>query len=307
MKEEEYFQVAPGIWGMRIVFVNIYMVATGDKEWVLIDAGLQGSGGRIKRMAADLFGEDNPPKAIILTHGHFDHVGAIHDLVSTWKVQVYGHLLEMPYLTGHSAYPPADPTVGGGMMSAMSFLYPKKPINLGSRVHALSKEGTLPHMLDWIYIHTPGHTPGHISLYRGRDKVLIAGDAFVTTQQESVMSVISQRKVVSGPPKYFTPNWLTAALSVKKLRDLRPEVAATGHGKPMYGEELSAGLDHLANNFKEVAIPSSGRYVNEPAKTNKQGVQHLPPAPLSKTLLVAVVALSAVVMFNIVKKAKSRY
>jgi glyoxylase-like metal-dependent hydrolase (beta-lactamase superfamily II) len=307
MKEEDYFQVAPGIWGMKIVFVNIYMVATGDKDWVLIDAGLQGSGGRIKRMAEALFGADNPPKAIILTHGHFDHVGAIHDLVQTWNVQVYAHLLEMPYLTGHSAYPPPDSTVGGGMMSSIAFLYPKKPINLGGRVHVLSKEGTIPHMPDWIYIHTPGHTPGHISLYRGRDKVLIAGDAFVTTKQESVLSIMAQKKVVSGPPKYFTPNWLTAALSVKKLRDLRPEVAATGHGKPMHGEALSAGLDNLANNFKEVAIPRSGRYVNEPAKTNKQGVQHLPPAPLSRTLLVAVVALSAVVMFNIVRKAKKGY
>jgi glyoxylase-like metal-dependent hydrolase (beta-lactamase superfamily II) len=304
MKEEDYFQVAPGIWGMRIVFVNIYMVATGDNEWVLIDAGLQGSGGRIKRMAASLFGADNPPKAIILTHGHFDHVGAIHDLVQTWKVQVYAHFLEMPYLTGHSAYPPPDSTVGGGMMSSLAFLYPKKPINLGTRVHALSKEGSIPHMIDWIYIHTPGHTPGHISLYRGRDKVLIAGDAFVTTKQESVLSIIAQKKEVSGPPKYFTPNWLASALSVKKLRDLRPEVAATGHGQPMYGEELSAGLDNLANNFQEIAIPRTGRYVNEPAKTNKQGVQHLPPAPFSNTLLVAVVALSAVIMFSIVRKAK---
>ncbi len=307
MKEEEYFQVAPGIWGMRIVFVNIYMVKTGDKEWVLIDAGLQGSGGRIKKMAASLFGEDVPPKAIILTHGHFDHVGAIHDLISTWKVQVYGHFYEMPYLTGHSSYPPPDSTVGGGMMSSMAFLYPKKPINLGTRVHALAKDGTVPHMPDWIYIHTPGHTPGHISLYRGRDKVLIAGDAFVTTKQESVMSIISQRKEVSGPPKYFTPNWLAAALSVKKLRDLRPEVAATGHGMPMSGEELISGLDNLANNFKDIAIPNTGRYVNEPAKTNKQGVQHLPPAPLPKTLLIAVVALSALVAFSIVRKAKRGY
>lgn len=121
------------------------------------------------------------------------------------------------------------------------------------------------------------------------------------------MSIISQRKEVSGPPKYFTPNWLAAALSVKKLRDLRPEIAATGHGMPMSGEELNAGLDNLANNFKEVAIPRSGRYVNEPAKTNKQGVQHLPPAPLGKTLLIAVVALSAVVAFSLVKKAKRKF
>jgi glyoxylase-like metal-dependent hydrolase (beta-lactamase superfamily II) len=304
MKNEEYFQVAPGVWGMRIVFVNIYMVETGDKEWVLVDAGLYGSAGKIKRMAEALFGENNPPKAIILTHGHFDHVGALKELLSFWKVQVYAHFLEMPYLTGHSSYPPPDPSVGGGLMSSLSFIYPKKPIQLGGFIHALSKEGNLPHMPDWISIHTPGHAPGHISLFRGRDKVLLAGDAFVTTKQESAMSVMLQTKVLSGPPKYFTTNWLNAALSVKKLRDLKPDTAATGHGKPMYGDELHAGLDRLANNFQELAIPKHGRYVNEPAKTNKQGLQYVPPAPTPKGLIFTVFAISAIVMFRIVRRAK---
>jgi glyoxylase-like metal-dependent hydrolase (beta-lactamase superfamily II) len=304
MKTKEYFQVAPGVWGMRIVFVNIYMVETGDKEWVLIDAGLYGSAGKIKRMAESLFGAGNPPKAIILTHGHFDHVGALQELIHTWKVQVYAHLLELPYLTGHSAYPPPDPSVGGGLMSSLSFLYPKKPIQLGGYIHALSKDGHLPHMPDWMSIHTPGHAPGHIALFRGRDKVLIAGDAFVTTKQESALSVMFQKKVISGPPQYFTTNWLAAALSVKKLRDLRPEVAATGHGRPMYSEELHAGLDRLVNNFQQLAIPKHGRYVNEPAKTNEQGVQYVPAEPTSKGLILTAFAISAIVMFGIVRKAK---
>jgi glyoxylase-like metal-dependent hydrolase (beta-lactamase superfamily II) len=304
MKSEEYFQVAPGVWGMRIVFVNIYMVETGDNEWVLIDAGLYGSAGKIKRMAEALFGPDNPPKAIILTHGHFDHVGALKDLIRTWKVQVYAHILEMPYLTGHSSYPPPDPSVGGGLLSSLSFLFPKKPIQLGSYVHALAKDGHLPYMPDWISIHTPGHSPGHISLLRGRDKLLIVGDAFVTTKQESVLSVMTQAKVVSGPPKYFTTNWITAGTSVKKLRDLMPEVAATGHGRPMYGEELHAGLDKLVDNFEELAIPKHGRYVQEPAKTNKQGVQYVPAEPTSKGLILTLFAISAIVMFGIVRKAR---
>uniref|UniRef100_UPI003D7FEE11 MBL fold metallo-hydrolase n=1 Tax=Pedobacter sp. TaxID=1411316 RepID=UPI003D7FEE11 len=67
MEEHKYTEVAPGIWGMKIIFVNIYMIATGPKEWVLVDAGLKGSAGRIQKMAASLFGEDNPPSAIILT------------------------------------------------------------------------------------------------------------------------------------------------------------------------------------------------------------------------------------------------
>jgi len=296
MEDHKYTEVAPGIWSLKIVFVNIYMVATGPKEWVLIDAGLKGSACRIKKMAEDLFGADNPPAAIILTHGHFDHVGALQELLKTWNVQIYAHLQETPYLTGQSAYPPADPSVGGGLMSLLSVMYPHKPINLGLHIHALAKDGSLPKMPDWIYIHTPGHTPGHISLFRGRDKVLIAGDAFVTTKAESALSVLSNRKAISGPPKYFTPNWISAALSVRKLRDLRPAIAATGHGPTMSGEELSDGLEELVDHFKEIAIPRTGRYVSE----------QFPTDTLSRTLLGSLIAISAVVAFSLVSQMRNQ-
>lgn len=295
MEEHKYTEIAPGIWGLKIVFVNIYMVATGPEEWVLVDGGVRGSACRIKKMAADLFGEDNPPSAIVLTHGHFDHIGALQELLKTWKVQVYAHQQEIPYLTGNASYPPADPSVGGGLMSAMSFMYPNRPINLGTHVHALAKDGSLPHMPDWQYIHTPGHTPGHISLFRGRDKVLLVGDAFVTTQSESAFNVLTNKKQLSGPPKYFTPNWVSAALSVRKLKDLRPAVAATGHGPTMQGEELASALEHLVAHFAEIAIPKHGRYVNDGKYSG-----------LSKTMLGAVVALSAVLAYTVVRGLKHR-
>jgi glyoxylase-like metal-dependent hydrolase (beta-lactamase superfamily II) len=72
----DYFEVAPGVWGMKIIFVNIYMIREGD-EWVLVDTGLKLAASRIIRMVKDLFGANTPPAAIILTHGHFDHRGAI--------------------------------------------------------------------------------------------------------------------------------------------------------------------------------------------------------------------------------------
>ncbi len=296
MKDCKYTEIAPGIWGLKLLFVNIYMVATGPKEWVLVDAGVKGSACRIQKMAETLFGKDNPPAAIILTHGHFDHVGALQELLKTWKVQVYAHPAELPYLTGKTAYPPADPCVGGGLMSALSFLYPNQPINLGVKVHALAKDGSLPNMPDWMYIHTPGHTPGHISLYRGRDKVLIAGDAFVTTPAESAISVLSNEKKISGPPKYFTPNWVSAALSVRNLRDLRPEIAATGHGPMMQGEELALALEELVDHFKELAIPKNGRYVN----------QEFPLKDISTAVLGAILVGSALFTFALVKELRKR-
>src|SRR3954466_12777536 len=153
-----YFKVTKGVWGMKIIFVNVYMIFEND-QWVLIDAGLQGSAGRIIKMAKYLFGI-KPPAAIILTHGHFDHRGAIEKLLDVWNVPVYVHPMELPYLTGESAYPPPDPNAGGGLMSLLSVLYPKRPIDLGNKVHALIENSSLPYLPNWNYIHTPGHTPG---------------------------------------------------------------------------------------------------------------------------------------------------
>jgi glyoxylase-like metal-dependent hydrolase (beta-lactamase superfamily II) len=304
--DKDYFEVATGVWGMRIVFTNIYMIATGNRnEWVLVDAGLKGFAGDIQKMAADLFGPDNPPEAIILTHGHFDHVGALKKLLKTWNdVPVYAHPLELPYLTGLSAYPPPDPTVGGGLMSMLSILYPKKPIDVGDQIRVLPESGSLPHLPEWLSVFTPGHSPGHISLWRQQDKLLIAGDAFVTTKQESAFSVAIQKRELSGPPKYFTADWIAAAASVKKLRDLQPAIAATGHGKPMYGQELTEGLNYLVTHFDEVAVPSQGRYVNEPAKANKRGVQYVPPEPFNPVLALSVAGLLAVGIFALMKRKR---
>jgi glyoxylase-like metal-dependent hydrolase (beta-lactamase superfamily II) len=292
----QMFSVAPGVWGRKDLFVNFYMIqdqTTG--AWALVDAGLKWSASRIRNMADELFGEGTTPSAIILTHGHFDHVGALPTLIEQWNVPVYAHSLEVPYLTGQSAYPPPDPTVGGGLMAAMSWMYPKGPINVQDYIRTLPQDNSIPGLTDWKYIHTPGHSPGHISLFRESDRVLIAGDAFVTTKAESAIYQLSSIKHLSGPPKYFTCNWASAELSVIKLAALDPEVAATGHGTTMRGEELRGALKKLSTHFKEIALPEEGRYLNEPAVTNEQGVLFLPPPTERLTRMAKVLGLSLAV------------
>ncbi len=294
-----YFEVAPGVWGMKIVFVNIYIIASGDtknKKWVLVDAGLPHSSHKIKKMAEELFGTGTKPENIILTHGHSDHTGSLQDLLKIWDVPVYVHHLELPYLTGRSAYPPADPFVGGGLMSLISWMFPNKPINLGDKVQAFPEEGT-PGLPGWRIIHTPGHAPGHVSLFRENDHVLVAGDAFVTTVQESALAVITQKKIISGPPKYFTFDWKAAGISVRKLIGLHPQIVATGHGKPMFGKEFKQALQHLGKNFAEQAVPKHGRYVKEPAKTDIEGVKYVPPAKNNPIITGSLIGAAALIAF----------
>jgi glyoxylase-like metal-dependent hydrolase (beta-lactamase superfamily II) len=280
---------------MRDRIVNVFFhgeAGAGDRKWVLIDAGLAGSAARIERVAASRFGEHARPAAIILTHGHFDHVGAVKTLADRWEANVYAHELELPYLTGRSSYPPPDPMVGGGAMAALSRVYPRGPIDLGDRVRALPADGTIPGMAEWRWIHTPGHTAGHVSLFRERDRVLIAGDAFVTTKQESAMAVMAQRREIHGPPAYYTPDWEQSRESVERLAALEPLFAATGHGRPWSGPQMLQELEELARNFDELAVPRRGRYVRQPAIMNADGVVSVPPAladPLPRIVAAAAV------------------
>lgn len=295
-------QIAHGVLWVPLAIVNVYAVQSED-NWVLVDAGLPGSGGKIVRAIGETLGLDTAPTAVILTHGHFDHIGALDYLLNYWDVPVYVHRMEMPYLTGLASYPPGDPLGGGGAMAGLSPLCPRGPIDLGDRVRALPDDGTVPGLPEWRWIHTPGHTPGHISLFRASDRVLIAGDAFATPRQESATEALLKPRAVSRPPARFSPDWVSARDSVRRLQRLEPEVAATSHGVPMADDILRQRLGDLADDFDDVAFPDQGRYSAEPAVANAAGgFMRLPPSTMEwkgVALLAAVAGLILGVGFHL--------
>lgn len=256
-------EVLPDVFCHTVQIVNICLVGhPNSKEFVLVDAGMPESADHIIPVTEERFGADQRPQAIILTHGHFDHVGAIIELIKYWNIPVFAYELELPYLTGEKSYPKPDPTVEGGLIAKLSPLFPNEPINLGPNIEILPTDGSVPFMSGFRWIHTPGHTPGHISLFREGDRTLIAGDTFVTVKQEFLYKVLTQEQEISGPPRYFTPDWEKAFDSVKKLEAIRPSVAVTGHGLPMAGELLSESLRKLVTEFDRIALPDYGKYVN---------------------------------------------
>lgn len=262
-------EVVPDIAYLRTMIVNVVLFGlpgAEDRKWVLIDTGLPGGKSAIKSAAERRFGPESRPAAIILTHGHFDHVANLSDLAEEWDAPIYAHELERPYLDARASYPPGDPSVGGGLLAATSWLLPTKPLNVSRRLRSLPEDGSVPSMPGWRWIHTPGHSPGHVSLWREPDRALIVGDAFITTAQESVYAALTQSPEMHGPPKYFTIDWEASKRSVERLCELEPEYAITGHGLAMHGGSLRAALKTLARDFDQVAVPEDGIYLREPAK-----------------------------------------
>jgi glyoxylase-like metal-dependent hydrolase (beta-lactamase superfamily II) len=296
-------EIADGVYRLRTMMVNVYFVrAAAPPVWALIDAGLPGFGRSVRAQAERIFG--TRPASIFLTHGHFDHIGALPWLADEWGVPIYAHPLELPYLTGRSPYPPPDPTVGGGTQSWLSPLFPRRPIDLGSRIHMLPPGGDVPGLPEWRWVRTDGHAPGHVSFFRERDRTLIAGDAVATTRQESTFDVALQRRTVSRPPAFYTCDWTAAGRSVCELAALEPNVLAAGHGHPLVGAAMRDALRLLAERFDQ-AMPASGRYIPYPAVTDERGVVHVPPRPGIAMDRAAVIAGAGVAAIGLALAARA--
>ncbi|GLG01516.1 MBL fold metallo-hydrolase [Alicyclobacillus hesperidum subsp. aegles] len=257
-------QVVNDVLFLTTQIVNVIYVDSGRDtgQFTLIDAGVPNAAQEIIDLAERHFGSHAQPNALILTHGHFDHVGSILELIEHWGMPVYAHQDELPFLQGRADYPPADPGAASGLIAKLSPTFPNQGIDLEDHVQALPEDGSVPGMPEWRWIHTPGHTPGHISLFRERDRTLIAGDAITTVQQESLYDVFTQKRELHGPPAYFTTDWERARQSVQTIAALEPQALITGHGLPVYGAELVDGLRELAEHFQDWEVPKHSRNVH---------------------------------------------
>ena len=284
---------APGVARVPIGFVNAYLVGRPGEPWILVDTGLPKTDAITRGAVEARFGPGARPEAIILTHGHFDHAGSALALAERWDVPIYAHPLELPYLTGRSDYAPKDPTMAGAI-AFLSRFFPSAGYDFGPRVRALPADGTVPGAPGWRWLHTPGHTAGHVSLVRESDRLLLAGDAVATMDLDSWAAQVTKPRDLNRPPVPFTPDWEAATASVHTLAELEPSAIGAGHGLPIT-EATAARLWEYDGHME---VPTHHRYGRAPAVADETGIVALPPPvpdPLPWKLAAAAAVATAVV------------
>jgi len=140
---------------------NSYIVRAEqtDSHCIVIDAGLSP-----EPLIDFLEDRSLTPEAVLLTHGHVDHIGGIPDVQAAWpEVKIYIHTQDAALL--------ADPLANLSIMMGPSITL-APPEHLLDHNQCLDISGVCLRVL-----HSPGHTPGGVSIYAGDAKVLFSGDA----------------------------------------------------------------------------------------------------------------------------------
>ncbi|WP_062104688.1 MBL fold metallo-hydrolase [Bacillus niameyensis] len=136
---------------------NCYLLFNSKKECIVFDPGEQG-----QELNTYLKKEGYQPLAILLTHAHFDHIGAIDVVREQWNIPVYVHEMEAEWLT--------NPLLNGSKRFGTEITI--KPAD-----QLIHEEGELKiGNFSFELFHTPGHSPGSISYYVKESAIVFAGD-----------------------------------------------------------------------------------------------------------------------------------
>lgn len=194
-----------------------------DQEMaVLIDTGFTGQIEDLRVAMKKVGVSFDKLKVIILTHQDIDHIGSLPEILQECgsNIKVYAHELDKPYIQGDL------PLLKGGQIENP----PKGKVN-----ETLIDNQELSYCGGIRVIHTPGHTPGHISLYLKQSKTLIAGD-----------SMYSVDGVIRGIHLPTVLDLKEARLSLKKYLDLDIETVVCYHG--------GLTTDNINNQIQKVSL-----------------------------------------------------
>ncbi|MFN8492783.1 MAG: MBL fold metallo-hydrolase [Caldilineaceae bacterium] len=196
--------------------LNVSLIVDALHGPTLVDTGLPRQRDAINTALAEADLPMTALKRIILTHQDVDHVGSLHDLVDASGARVLASPTETPYIDGADTprFLRPEMLAQRPQLHAVAAIFQYTPVN-----EQLADGMRLDLAGGVRVIATPGHTPGHISLYLERTKTLITGDALTADAGH-----------LQGPNQSATPDWAQAVQSVQKLAALDVQTIVCYHG-----------------------------------------------------------------------------
>jgi len=210
------FEVIPGVHRLAIRSANVYLLA-GD-ELALIDTGFPGSSGAIVNYIRGLGRSEKEITTVIITHNHIDHMGSLAELRLLARFKVFAH---------SACFADADPPYPGGIrrLLRVPFLHPvrRRLALVSDDVDVRLGGGEVLDPLGGLeVVPTPGHTPGSISLYSGKYRILFVGDALQ-----------KRRGAPSTPARMVSTDRAAAVESITRMATLDFDILCLGHGRPL--------------------------------------------------------------------------
>ncbi|MEC0169396.1 MBL fold metallo-hydrolase [Paenibacillus graminis] len=202
-----------------------------EEEAVLVDTGVPGSAQKFKEAAAAASVPWNLERTILITHQDIDHIGSLPALLeqSESEITVLAHELERPYIEGDKMLLKHTPEALAAAEAMLpqniseewkrAFLHVLAHPPKGRVDQTLLGGELLPIAGGITVIHTPGHSPGHLSLYHQASRTLIAADALTVRGGE-----------LCGPDAAATPDMAGALRSLHKFADFEIDQVICYHG-----------------------------------------------------------------------------
>jgi glyoxylase-like metal-dependent hydrolase (beta-lactamase superfamily II) len=211
---------------LRFDLLNSFAFADDDGSVTLVDCGLKRAPARIVAGLAAMGKAPGDVTRIVLTHAHVDHAGGVADVAVRTGAEVEVHADDAGYVReGISAPPDSSLTMGRLMARGPDQRFARTSV--GRELH---DGDVLPVAGGLRVVHTPGHTPGHVSLLHEPDGVLVTGD--------SLFNIRGLR----WPMAAVCTNAAQARETAGRLVDLPYTLVAFTHGK----EIRSGGRDAIA-------------------------------------------------------------
>ena len=196
--------------------LNLTLIVDEHDDNTLVDAGLPDQMEAISAALVEAGIGVSDLGRIIFTHQDLDHVGSGAALVRQSGARVLAHSADAPYIEGSLRLLKPSPEMLEQRPQMREVLERLEPVGIDEYV----EDGTRLDLAGGTkVISTPGHTPGHISLYLERSKVLIAGDA-----------LRAERGSLNGPNPSMTLEMRTAIQSIRRLADLEIDTIVCYHG-----------------------------------------------------------------------------